>query len=281
MTTVVVAGASGVFGRHLVRALEQAGYRVKSLGRGSSNDIPADLLDRTQLMNAVTGYQADVVVHAATALRKPPLRERDMEATNQLRLRGTRNLVDAAQVMGATRFVSESMAFGYGFGDHGQRPLTEDDRFGGPGRVQAALKAKEEMTFSFGSGGVVLRFGLFYGPGATEEIVAMLRKRMLPVVNSPYVLPWVELRDAAAATVAAIQHGRPGEAYNIAETEPMGFGAKVRRIAEAYATPKPLTIPLWMVRPMSYLHTMLSTNLVLDVTKAGRELGWEPRHRDL
>jgi nucleoside-diphosphate-sugar epimerase len=60
-----------------------------------------------------------------------------------------------------------------------------------------------------------------------------------------------------------------------------GFGAKVRRIAEAYATPKPLTIPLWMVRPMSYLHTMLSTNLVLDVTKAGRELGWEPRHRDL
>lgn len=90
------------------------------------------------------------------------------------------------------------------------------------------------------------------------------------------MLSWVELRDAAAATVAAIEHGRPGEAYNIAEPVSEGFGAKVRAIAEAYGMPKPLTIPPWMVRPLSYLHTILSTNLTLDVGKAERELGWKP-----
>jgi nucleoside-diphosphate-sugar epimerase len=199
-----------------------------------------------------------------------------MAVTNQLRITGTRNLVEAASAMGATRMIAESMAFGYGFGDHGPQPVTEDDSFGASPGVPNALKAKEEMTFGFGAGGIALRFGLFYGPGATEEIVRMLNRRMLPIIKSPFVLPWVDLRDAAAATVAAIQHGRLGEAYNIAEPVSEGFGAKVRAIAEAYGTPKPLTIPLWMVRPLSYLHTLLSTNLTLDVGKAERELGWKP-----
>jgi nucleoside-diphosphate-sugar epimerase len=279
--TVLVAGAGGIFGRHLVNALDQAGYGVKTLGRRSDNDISADLLDRDQLMHAATGHHADVVVHAATALRKPPLRERDMALTNRLRVTGTRNLIEAAAAMGATRMIAESMAFGYGFGDHGPHSLTEDDRFGDFPGVPNALKAKEEMTFEFGVGGVALRFGLFYGPGATEQMVKMLNRRMLPIVNTGNLLPWVELRDAAAATIAAIERGRPGEAYNIAEPIPKGFGAKVKAIAEAYHTPTPLTIPLWMVRPLSYLHTMLSTNLTLDVTKAERELGWKPCHASL
>ena len=204
-----------------------------------------------------------------------------MALTNKLRITGTRNLIEAAAAMGATRMISESMAFGYGFGDHGPHPLTEDDRFGDDPGVPHALKAKEEMTFEFGVGGVSLRYGLFYGPGATEAIVDMLNKRMLPIVKSPFVLPWVDLRDAAAAVVAAIEHGRPGEAYNIAEPASKGFGAKVRAIAEAYHTPTPLSIPLWMVRPFSYLHTLLSTNLTLDVGKAERELGWKPGHASL
>jgi nucleoside-diphosphate-sugar epimerase len=137
------------------------------------------------------------------------------------------------------------------------------------------------MTFGFGAGGISLRFGLFYGPGADEQIVKVLNRRMLPVVKTPYVLPWVELRDAADAVVAAIEHGHPGQAYNIAEPRAEGFGAKVEAIAKAYHTPAPLTIPLWMVRPFSYLHTMLSTNITLDVSKAERELGWKPRHASL
>lgn len=204
-----------------------------------------------------------------------------MALTNQLRITGTRNLIEAASAMFATRMISESMAFGYGFGDHGPHPLGEDDPFGNHPGVPDALKTKEEMTFGFGSGGIALRFGLFYGPGATEEIVKMLNRRMLPVVHTPFVLPWVELRDAAAATVAAIEHGRPGQAYNIAEPVSKGFGAKVRAIAEAYHTPKPLRIPLWTVRPLSYLHTLLSTNLTLGIAKAEHELGWEPRQISL
>ncbi|WP_117211842.1 NAD-dependent epimerase/dehydratase family protein [Allorhizocola rhizosphaerae] len=268
--TVLLAGASGFFGRRVSEALHQAGYRVKSLGRGPANDISADLLHRAELIQAIKGHQVDVVVHAATALRKPPLRERDMAPTNALRIEGTRNLIEAARALGATKFISESMVFGYGFGDHGPRPLSEDTPLG-TGPVQDAIRAKEEMTFEYGNG-VALRFGLFHGTGgATEEIVSLLRKRMLPVVKSSHLLPWVELTSAARAVVAAIEHGRPGEAYNIAD-EHMSFGARVQAIADAYKTPKPLTIPLWMLRPMSYLHTMLSTNLIVDTTKA---VGWD------
>lgn len=273
--TVLIAGGTGVFGRHLVTALRNAGHSTLSLGRGSGNDIIADLLDRAALLRAVEGHHADVVIHAATALRKPPLRERDMAATNALRLAGTENLLAAAHIVGATKIIGESMVFRYGFGDHGNRPLAEDEP-SAKGSVPEALQAKEEMISA--AGGCSLRFGLFYGSGGTEEIVAMVGKRMLPVVKSGNLLPWVELSDAAAAVVAAISHGRPGEAYNIADRTPMSFGAHVEAVATAFRTPRPFKVPLWLLRPMSYLHTVLGTNLQVDISKAERELGWKPAY---
>ena len=124
MNTVIVAGASGVFGRHVTRTLGAAGYRVLGLGRGAANAIRADLLDRDALLRAVAGQQADVVVHAATALRKPPIRHRDMYGTDDLRVAGTRNLIEAARIVGARRWIGENIVFGYGYRDFGDRVLT-------------------------------------------------------------------------------------------------------------------------------------------------------------
>ncbi len=282
---VLLAGASGVYGRHVADALAGAGHEVLGLGRGPENVVRADILDREALLRAVDGRAADVVIHAATALRKPPVRHRDMTATDALRVEGTANLLAAAREMGARRFVAESMVFGYGFGDHGERPLTEADRFAPPGRDPqlerhiAAMRTKEELTFTTdGIEGVALRFGLFYGPGATETVLAMLRRRALPVPEDhDRVLPWVDLRDAAAAMVAAVERGRAGQAYNIADDAPIGFGGHVRAVAEAFGAPRPLTVPLWALRPMAYAHTVMSTNLRVSTAKAKAELGWTPR----
>ncbi|QOV41296.1 NAD(P)-dependent oxidoreductase [Streptomyces ferrugineus] len=284
--TVLLAGAGGVLGRHITRALTEAGHEVTGLGRGPRNDIQADLLDRDALLRAVDGHRFDTVIHAATALRKSPMRHRDMHATNALRTDGTVHLIEAARATGARRLVSESMVFGYGYGDHGDQVIDEDGPFGPRGRSPeleahiAAMRIKEQLTFgASGLEGIALRFGLFYGPGGTDALLSMLRKRQLPVpADHGRVLPWIELTDAARAVVAAVERGRPGQAYNIADRAPLGFGAHVRCVAEGFGLPKPMTVPLWLMRPMSYAHTMMSTTLRVSTAKAERELGWTPVH---
>ncbi|MGC9541528.1 NAD-dependent epimerase/dehydratase family protein [Streptomyces sp. UG1] len=284
--TVLLAGAGGVLGRHIARALTEAGHQVTGLGRGPRNDIQADLMDRDALLRAVDGHRFDTVIHAATALRKPPMRHRDMHATNALRTDGTAHLIEAAQATGARRLVAESMVFGYGYGDHGDQVITEDDHFGPRGRSPeleahiAAMRVKEQLTFGTpGLEGVALRFGLFYGPGGTDALLPMLRKRQLPVpADHGRALPWVELTDAARAVAAAVERGRPGQAYNIADRAPLGFGAHVRRVAEEFGLPKPMTVPLWLTRLMPYAHTVMSTTLRVSTAKAEREPGWTPVH---
>jgi nucleoside-diphosphate-sugar epimerase len=141
------------------------------------------------------------------------------------------------------------------------------------------MRIKEELTFAtLGIDGVALRFGLFYGPGGTESIVAGLRKRSMPAPNTPgQVLPWVNLEDAATAVLAAIEHGAAGEAYNIADDAPMGFGDSIRATAIAFGTPSPLALPAWMLSPLRLLAAMLKTDMRLSNAKARADLGWAPR----
>ena|SRR5438067_2118949 len=168
--TVLLAGASGVFGRHVTGTLRAAGYRVLGLGRGPANEVRADLLDRDGLLRAVRDVRADVVVHAATALRKPPTSHRGMYGTDELRIAGTANLLEAAGVVGARRFVGENIVFGYGYRDFGDRVRTEDDPFGDPdpdkgiARHVEAMRQKAQLPLAVpGLHAVSLRYGLFYG----------------------------------------------------------------------------------------------------------------------
>ncbi|WOX16883.1 NAD(P)-dependent oxidoreductase [Streptomyces sp. N50] len=282
--SILLAGATGVFGGHITKALTDAGHKVTGLGRGSGNGIRADLMDRDGLLRAVDGHRFDTVIHAATALRKAPLRHRDMHTTDALRIEGTAHLIEAARATGARRFIAESMVFGYGYGDFGTRPLTEDDPFGPRGTTPelekhiAGMRTKEQLTFGAQDlEGIALRFGLFYGPGGTDALFPVLRRRRLPVPDDHgRVLPWVELTDAARVVAAAVERGRPGQAYNITDRTPLGFRAHVLGVAREFGLPKPMAVPLWTVRPMAYAHTVMTGNLRVSSAKAERELGWTP-----
>jgi nucleoside-diphosphate-sugar epimerase len=284
--TIILAGASGVFGRHITRTLRDAGHQVLGLGRGAGNEIRADLMDRTGLLRAVQGVRADVVVHAATALRKPPMTNKAMYATDDLRTTGTTNLLEAAAAVGARRFVGENIVFGYGYRDFGDRVLTETDPFAesGPGNGFArhlyAMSQKERLPLQVpGLAAISLRFGLFYGEGGTDAIVEMLRKRQMPAFNDHgRVLPWINLADAATAVLAAIERGRPGAAYNIVDESRIGFGGMLRAVAEAYHTPKPLTVPVWLTAVMPYAHRMATMSMRVSTDKARQELGWRPAY---
>jgi nucleoside-diphosphate-sugar epimerase len=191
---VLLAGATGTLGIPLVRALVAGGHEVIGLsrtpGKGEklralgAEPVIADVMDQKALLNAVDGLEADAVVHQATALKKIPMRHRDMAATNALREAGTTNMLAAARVVGARRFVTQSFLTGYGYGDWGDKVLTEDDPFAPPGRGKfeqhlAALRSTERQTLTAdGIEGIALRYGSLYGPGgATEPMIEMLRRR--------------------------------------------------------------------------------------------------------
>src|SRR3982074_536041 len=112
---VVVAGATGSGGRPLVRPLAADGHQVVGLTRNATSAraleaagsaaVVADVLDRDGLLRALDGARADAVIHELPALTKAPMRAKDMEATNRLRTTGTAHLLEAAEALGAKRFV--------------------------------------------------------------------------------------------------------------------------------------------------------------------------------
>ncbi len=283
---VLIAGATGVVGRPLVRMLAEEGHRVFALSR-SQRPIPgatavvADAMDRTTLLGAVDGLRFDAIVHQLTALKKPPTREGMMAATNALRAEGTANLLAVARATGATVFVSQSFYGGYGYRDHGTAPLTEDAPFGIGGPFEAtvaAMRSAEDQIFAAdGIDGISLRYGGLYGPGAIGDLVGALRKRRLPLAKGG-VTPWTYVEDAASSTVLALEHGEGGQAYNICDDEAATWADVFGELARAYDAPKPFTVPGGLLRTLApYAGTLMTrTAMRLSTAKAKKELGWKP-----
>ncbi|MGC1210683.1 MAG: NAD(P)-dependent oxidoreductase [Micromonospora sp.] len=268
--------------RHEVYGLTRDPARSRVLADRGVRPVVADALDRAGLLRAVDGLTADAVIHELTALTRTPLRYGDMAQTNRLRTEGSANLLAAAEVIGARRFVTQSIVLGYGFRDHGDRLLTEADPFGEPQGTKvaphlAAMRAAEQQAFT-APHGVALRYGMFYG-GDTARLRPQLVKRRLPVVDGG-VLPWVHVEDAAAATVAALEHGQAGQAYNVADEEPATVAQVFTEAARAFGAPPPRRPPVWLLRLAAPYAAgfAIDTNLRVSTAKVRDELGWRPAY---
>ncbi|WP_197093613.1 NAD-dependent epimerase/dehydratase family protein [Nonomuraea sp. SBT364] len=238
---VLVAGATGAIGRPLVARLLEAGHEVLALTRDPRASVPgastvvADVLDRDGLLRAVEGLRADALIHELTALGKAPARYADMALTNTLRTTGTRHLLEAARAVGARRFVTQSMVPGYGFLDHGARPLTEEDPFGRARGVRAdpivaARRSTERQAFGAdGIDGIALRYGAFYGLSASRSFVTALRAGKLPVPrDGGRTMSWIHLADAAAATGGGAGEGQGRAGVQHRRRHPGHLGRDVR-----------------------------------------------------
>jgi nucleoside-diphosphate-sugar epimerase len=290
---VLLAGASGAVGTPLTRRLIAAGHDVVGITRSRANAerlrtggaevVVADVLDRGSLLAAVRDVRADAVVHQLTALGTTKMREA-MRGTNTLRTTGTAHLLAAAHAVGARRFVTQSIVFGYGYRDHGSHVITEDDPFGEPvsgmvGPAIAAMRSTEEQVFSAdGLEGIALRYGLFYGRDSfLRMIVNLVRKRRMPVPSSGGgFATFVYLEDAAAATVAALENGRAGRAYNIVDDEPVRWAEFLDTLAAELGVRRPRRVPTWMLRAIPYVHTLMTTSMRVSNARAKSELGWAP-----
>ena len=111
---IFVAGATGALGLSVVQRLIAEGHDVSGLARTARRTtslralgarvIVANALNAAALREAVRAAHPDVVVHALTAIpSRGPLRASDLDATNQLRTEGTKNLLSAAICAGGRR----------------------------------------------------------------------------------------------------------------------------------------------------------------------------------
>src|ERR687897_2268970 len=194
-------------------------------------------------------------------------------------------LLDAARLVGALRFVTQSLIFGYGYGDHGANALTEDVPFGRPQGIYtdpliASLQSAEQQTLEAeGMEGIALRYGIFYGPSTFSDLfVGLMRRRRFAIPRGGGgSLSWIHVEEAAAATVAALERGRPGRAYNVVDDEPVNWRGFTWALAEAYRTPRPLELPRWALRLVApYLAFMMTSTLRVSNARAKHELGWTP-----
>jgi nucleoside-diphosphate-sugar epimerase len=290
---VLLAGASGAVGTPLTRQLIAAGHEVVGITRSPATaerlrtagvePVVADVMDRENLLTAVRDVRADAVVHQLTALGSTKIRE-VMNGTNALRTTGTAHLLAAARVVGAHRFLTQSIVLGYGYRDHGPHVITEGDPFGEPARgqlgaVMAALRSTEEQVFSADEmEGIALRYGFFYGQDSfTRMLGNLVRKRRLPVPSSGGgFASFIYLEDAAAATVAALEKGRAGQAYNIVDDEPVRWADFLDTLGAELGARRPWRVPGWILRAIPYLGTLLNTSMRVSNAKAKRELGWAP-----
>jgi len=183
----------------------------------------------------------------------------DLEANARLRVVGTRNLVDAAHAAGVRRIVAQSVAFGY---EDGPFPAAEDtplrpDLRGVPELESAAAELPEW---------VVLRYGLFYGPGTWYAPDGMMaeRARAGELVADDSVTSFVHIDDAAIAAVDALTW--PSGPVNVCDDEPAAGRDWVPAFCAAVGAPAP-------PRSASRMAGARGAD-----NRRARELGWKPGH---
>jgi len=282
---VFVAGGSGAIGIPLVRALVVAGHQVTALTRspakremlealGASAAL-ADALDRDALVAAVTAAHPTHVIHQLTALPKDgPRRTSDIEVTNRLRIDGTRNLLQAAIGAHARRFIVGSFA-----------PLA-GSAAAASGAAAAAVRSMESQVLGATQQGllegVVLRYGMFYGPGvpSTAALVKKVRKRLLPVVRGDTgQLPLIHIDDAVSATVLALDAAPAGSTYEIVDDHPASVTEIVTTLAKYIEAGPPFRVPAWLPRLVApYLARVTAIRMPLSNARAKAELGWHPKY---
>jgi len=292
---VFVTGATGALGRHLVPALVAEGHDVTATTRtaakagglreAGATPVILDGLDRDAVIAEVLVASPDVIVHEMTALASMrSLRQPDkvFATTNALRTQGTDNLLAAAAQAGTRRVVAQSYVSANA--RTGNLVKTEDDPIDAdpaPGSRQAlaAIRHVEETVPRVAQEGIVLRYGSFYGPGASDVLLDVVRKRQWPLIGGGTgIWSFIEITDAAAATLAAVSHGAPG-VYNVADSDPAPAAEWLPYLAGLLGAKPPLRVPVWLGRLLAgeFIVAQMTSARGSSNEKARKELGWEPR----
>jgi nucleoside-diphosphate-sugar epimerase len=292
---VFVAGAAGAIGIRLIPQLVANGHQVVATTRSErkfpvlhalgAEPVALDGLDGAAVGEAVSLASPDVIVHQMSALAGgADLKRFDrwFHTTNELRTEGTRHLLAAAEAAGVEKLVAQSYTGWTNVREGGPVKTEADPLDPHPAKWQResidAIAYLERTVTTAPLEGIVLRYGNFYGPGASEELVGLVQQRKMPMIgDGAGVWSWIHLDDAAAATVAAVEHGRAG-IYNIVDDEPATVAEWLPYLAECVGAKEPMRVPTWLGRLAAGQTTVqwMTQARGSSNAKTKRELGWSP-----
>lgn len=299
---VFLAGATGAIGQALVPKLVKAGYQVTAMTRSrekvdalaaeGAEPVVCDVFDRQALRQAVVSARPNVIINQLTRLPKNGLQPRKLAAyyenNNRVRREGTKNLLDVAQSAGAARFIGQSVAFWY---DPQGEPIEDEDGalwLSAPAPIGEAVKALDEseravMRAGF-LDGIVLRYGVFYGPGTwysrSGEIGRQMRKRRYPNIGTGEgITSFIHVDDAADVCVAFVEAGRPG-VYNVVDDEPATANDWMPQFARALGAKPPRRIPVGLAKLIAGrgLVEWTTRSRGASNAKVKQEIRWQPEH---
>lgn len=276
----------------MVRQLMEKNHQVVGLARDEKGKqtiqklggeaVVASIFDADSMASAVG--QADVVVHAATAIpSKVSSNRADWALNDRLRREGTRALTEAAAKLGAKTYLQQSIVWVARPADDAffdEKTIVEEpdelyrSAFDGE---RIALAAGEKYGFNVS----VLRCGGFYAPDAshTRMFAQGLLKRRLPLIGAgEAVSANIHAEDAASAFVAAAEAGKRG-LWHITDDEPVTIREMLLEFARRLGAPAPRRLPLWLAR------LFLWRGVIEFFTRSTRtsnrlfreEIGWSPR----
>lgn len=288
---IFLTGATGALGIPTLPLLVAAGHRVRALARDDlkaqrivargAEPVRVDLFDRAAVLQATEGV--DAIVHLATNV--PPVSKMAFPSAwrmhNRLRTEATATLLEAARAHEVDVFVKESITFTYP--DRGDEWIDESVALDESVKALQPTIEGERLVARFGADGgrgVMLRFGLFYGPEnrSTEETLSMARLRIAPIpgATAGYVSS-IHVDDAATAVVAALD--APAGVYNVVDDDPVTRREYADAFAAAFDLPKLHVAP---GAPMKIVGGSGARALIASQRVSNRRMrdttGWAPAY---
>lgn len=303
-----VTGGTGFLGRAVIASCLERGHAVRAMVRDARVSLPkgAEMVvtrfdDRDELAKAIEGVEA--IVHMAGKVSRDPKDSADM---HWIHVEATQRLLDAAVRAGVKRFVLASTSGTIAVSRERGRPANESDQAPleligrWPYYMSKHLQEKEVLSRNEKGliDAVVLNPSLLLGPGderlsSVGDVLNVLNRRVPAMTDGTAAI--VDVRDAAPAFVAAIEHGRRGQRYLLNGAN-LGMRSFFERIARAgdVGTPK-LKLPSRFARlsakiiegvyqaadrlpPVDAVSVDIGTHhWHADSALAKRELGFTPR----
>jgi nucleoside-diphosphate-sugar epimerase len=297
---IFVAGGTGAIGRPLIAELLAKGHALVALTRSAEKaqalvkqgvePAIADVFDADAVKAVVSRAQPEVVIEQLTALPKTYTHESMKAAAalnNRIRLEGGANVLAAAQAAGVRRYLRQSVAFyaipGPGLADE-DTPLAFDVSPAVAASARELTELEHRLLGNPNIEGIVLRYGFFYGPGTwfhpDGDVARQVRQQQFPIVgNGEGVWSWLHIEDAAIATVAAAEMGKPG-IYLVANDQPLPLREWLPAFAQWLNAPPPPQIAIEDAlkgdggADAVYYGTQMRG---VSNAKAKRELNFQPR----
>ncbi|MFN0215424.1 MAG: NAD-dependent epimerase/dehydratase family protein [Saprospiraceae bacterium] len=268
---VLVTGADGLLGSHIVRTLLEDGYSVKALVLPGSysktlKGLPIDFFEGN-ICNLADVRQAmtdcKVVIHAAASTKLWPTRSKGIWAVN---LGGTENIVTAALERNLERLIYISSAVSFKHGPK-NNPGNESQLYDGYrfhlDYLDSKYKAQEyvlEATRTKGLPAVVINptfmFGEYDSQPSSGKMIVAVYKGTLPGYTHGGK-NFVYAKDVARATVNAITKGRIGQCY-IAGNINLSYAELFEKMSKVIGTKMPrFILPNPMIRTIGYAGTLI------------------------